>query len=129
MYENGYSFLRDEIVDSAQDSADLRTAAKRWYSSVFMPAHREIEKSDLKRAYPDLTAGDIFVLITRFYRDFLGGVPEEVGFQTLISGYMFAHRIPQRRALRFFPFNILEAFITGKGARGGFLSTGGERRI
>jgi hypothetical protein len=122
--ETGYEVLLDEMsrapVTGGPVKRDVRSSARKWYSEIFIPAHSEIAKSELPKVYPGLTPGDIFVLILRFYRDFFGGLPEDVSFRTAISGYLFAHALPQRRPWRFFPFRLLQTLITGRSEKEGF---------
>jgi len=123
--ETGYALLNEEIHTAADGSQaragksgyskkEFQAGARRWNSEVFIPACAEIGKSALPHAYPELAPGDIFVLILRFYGEYMGGLPKGVNFGTVISGYMFARRIPHRRAWRFFLFKVLQAALMGK---------------
>lgn len=111
--EIGYRLLLEEIESSAGKSKAER--AKQWYSSCYLPFCAQIGRSEIRSFYPGLSEGDIFVFIVGFYRDFievrcseknLSGV-QGISFQTLISGFMFVHRIPERRVFRGFPFRVL----------------------
>jgi hypothetical protein len=123
-FETGYAVLLDELSRRAGESGrgkrDLHSFARKWHSELFIPASSEIAKSELPKRYPGLTPGDIFVLILGFYRDFFDGLPQDVSFETAISGYMFAHALPQRRPWRIFPFRILQTLLTGRSEKAGF---------
>jgi hypothetical protein len=101
------SFRYIKRRDNAERSRRYRLeqAAKRYQ---FFPP---IDVYLLPSFYPALTEGDIFVLIVRFYREFMGGVPTE-DFHVLISGFMFAHTIPERRIWRKYPFRLIGKLIT-----------------
>ena len=123
-FETGYEVLLAELSRRSgaggAEKLDLRSSARKWYSELFIPAVSEIAKSELPRVYPELAPGDIFVLVLRFYRDFFGGLPEGVSFKTAVSGYVFAHALPQRRPWRFLPFRIIQTLITGRSEKEGF---------
>jgi hypothetical protein len=123
-FETGYAFLLDELLRRAGASGrgkrELHSFARKWYSELFIPACSEITKSELPKNYPGLAPGDIFVLILRFHREFFGGLPEAVSFKTAVSGFMFAHALPQRRLWRFLPFRFLQTLITGRSEKEGF---------
>lgn len=74
--------------------------AHRWYSSFFLPFCDAIARSLLVRRYRDIQAADIYVIVVRFYDDFMGGVPKDTGFDTLISGFLFSHNLRRRRPLK-----------------------------
>ncbi len=97
--EENYSFLLEE-VHGYPYGGSVEEKAKRWLNKKFIPFCKEIMKSELDSHYSDLTAGDVYVLINSYYTDFMGGLPENVGFSTLISGYQFAHKIRHRRKYR-----------------------------
>jgi hypothetical protein len=122
--ETGYEALLEELSLGEEVSLrsgavgagkrGLRSPARKWYTELFIPAVSEIAESELPKLYPGLTPGDIFVLILRFYREFFGGLPEDVSFETAVSGYLFAHALPQRRPWRILPFRILQTLIMGR---------------
>jgi hypothetical protein len=99
-HENGYAALLDDIGFYPGDG-DVAARARKWYSEAFLPACRDIERAGLLNRYPSLQPGDVYVLITRFYRHYLGGIPEYENFNALISGFMFSHAIHRPRILRF----------------------------
>ncbi|MFO7849007.1 MAG: ParB/RepB/Spo0J family partition protein [Spirochaetia bacterium] len=94
-----YSFLMEDVLNYTVGSS-TKEKAKSWLSEKFVPFCKEIKNSQLDRHYSDLAVGDIYVLVNSFYSDFMGDTPKNVGFSTLISGYLFAHKIKQRRAYR-----------------------------
>ena len=59
----------------------------------------------------DLLAEDIYVLMVDFYRDLLGGLPPNTSPKTLISGYLFARRIPEKRLYRSIPSRVMLTFF------------------
>lgn len=112
-YECGYEdLLRDISSYSTED--DIAARARKWYSERYLPACSHIRRSQLPYRYPKLRTGDIFVLITRFYHDHFDSTPKGVDFRSLISAFMFAHRIPEKRLLRFLPFRLLHTLLTRK---------------
>jgi hypothetical protein len=115
--EIGYRLLLEEIESSAGTGKAER--AQQWYSTCYLPFCAQIGRSEIQSFYPGLSEGDIFVLIVGFYRDFIevrcndkniSGV-QGISFRTLISGFMFAHRIPERRLFRGFPFRMLNRLV------------------
>ncbi len=115
--EIGYRLLLDEIESYSETSNTQR--AKQWYSSCYLPFCAQIGRSEIQSFYPGLSEGDIFVLVVGFYRDFidmrcsrthLSGA-QDFSFRTLISGFMFAHRIPERRVFRSVPFRLLNRLV------------------
>jgi hypothetical protein len=105
-HENGYQVLLEE-VKRFPGNGETDAQARRWYSERFLPACRRIEASSLPRRYRELQSGDIYVLINGFYGNYMGGVPPYAHYDTIISGFMFAHGIRQRRLLRFPPFKLM----------------------
>jgi hypothetical protein len=115
--EIGYRLLLEEIESSSGTSKAKK--AKQWYSSCYLPFCAQIGRSEIQSYYPGYSEGDIFVLVARFYRDFidmrcskthLSGA-HDLSFRTLISGFMFAHRIPERRVFRSVPFRLLNRLV------------------
>jgi len=115
--EIGYRLLLEEVESSAGKSTAEK--AKQWFSSCYLPFRAQIGRSEIQSFYPGLSAGDIFVLIVGFYRDFIEMRCSEknrsglqgIEFRTLISGFMFAHRIPEHHVFRSFPFRVLNRLI------------------
>jgi hypothetical protein len=110
-HENDYKVLLDDIERSPGDGSER---ARNWYNRVFLPACRDIERAGLLDHYPSLQPGDVYVLILRFYRGYLGGIPEYGDFNLLISGFMFAHAMHRPRVLRFPLFRIFTTRILRK---------------
>jgi hypothetical protein len=107
---NGYDVLLEEAKQyPVNDGTTPR--ARRWYSERFLPACRRIEATSLPKHYRDLQSGDIYVLINGFYNSYLGGVPSYTHYDTIISGFMFAHGIRQRRFLRFPLFRLVTVWF------------------
>jgi hypothetical protein len=94
-----YAFLLEEI-EAYPGGETLQEKASKWANERFYPFCRAIERSGLSSRYPDLYSGDIYALVLSFYRDFMGDIPEGMSSETLISGYLFAHRLRQRRIYR-----------------------------
>ena len=109
-YENGYEALLEE-VKHYPGGGETAALARRWYAECFLPACRRIEASSLPRRYRELQSGDLYVLINGFYRSYMGGVPPYTLYDTIISGFMFAHGIRQHRPLRFPPFKLVTALM------------------
>jgi hypothetical protein len=113
--EAGYQFLLEE-VNNLTRGPESTWDSNVWYTRQFLPACSEIEKSKLSGLYKDLTSGDIYVMIMRFYKEFMGSdrppvVNEGKEFRPVISGFMFAHKIPQRRMYRILPFRVIGALF------------------
>lgn len=110
--ESGYGVLLEEVKKFHGEG--ISENLKKWYSEIFLPACSVIRESQLLSFYPELNERDIFVLIARFYNDFMGGIPAE-DFQAVISGFMFAHSIPEHRRWRNSPFRLLGKLINRRG--------------
>ena len=95
-YEWGYRIL---LRGASRYPPGGREGARRWFSSWFLPFCRAIERSELVHRYPDIGPEDIYVIVVRFYDDFLGGIPKKRSFETLISGFLFARKIRHRPSL------------------------------
>jgi hypothetical protein len=114
--ETGYAVLQKDI-SLYPGELPVREKAVEWYSSVFLRALKEIKDSKLIRRYPTQKPQDIYVIIVRFYHEFMGGLPQGVSFGTVISGFTFAHRIPQRRLLRAAPLRLVHRILFNKARR------------
>jgi len=124
-YEGGYATLLEEIADfsragpatgaarGAAGASDLprREGARRWHSRIFGPACALLAGSSLPRRFPGAEPGDLYVMVARFYRDLLGGYPSGASYRTLLSGFRFARRLPDRRPLRAAPFRLLLSLL------------------
>jgi hypothetical protein len=110
-YETGYATLLEDIVafvrTGVHDEPPSREQVRRWNSDFFRPACALLSGSSLSRRFPGAEPGDLFVTVARFYRDLLGGYPPGASYQTLLSGFRFARRLPERRPLRAAPFRLL----------------------
>jgi hypothetical protein len=131
-YESGYATLLEEIADftpagtSAAGSgaggagaaaASQRERARNWHSSVFRPACALLSSSPLSRRFPGAEPGDLYVMVARFYRDLMGGYPAGASYPTLLSGFRFARRLPERRPLRSAPFRLLLSLLGARPRR------------
>ncbi len=112
-HESGYGVLLEQI-QSFPGEESIEMKARKWYTDTFLPASKRIESSNLPEKYENLQTGDIFILIMEFFRNYMDGIPTDTGFETIISGFMFAHGISQRRLLRSLPFRIVSAMIFRK---------------
>ncbi len=131
-YESGYATLLEEIADFAATGAsgaggeagdsDLpqREGARRWHSGTFRPACVLLAGSPLSRRFPGAQPGDLYVMVARFYHDLMGGYPAGASYRTLLSGFRFARRLPDRRPLRAAPFRLLLSLLGARprGPRG-----------
>ena len=112
-YTSGYADLLDEVREYGE-SADIPAQARDWYSTVYLPRLESIGKSELKKRYGNCREGDLYLLVTRFFKDLLGKAPTDVGFNSLISTFLFAHRIPNKRLFRRFPMRQLYLLLRGR---------------
>jgi hypothetical protein len=132
-YESGYATLLEDIPTFGRagaaaagaganaagaasggpgvDEPPSREQVRRWHSGFFLPACELLSGSSLSRRFPGAQPGDLFVTVARFYRDLLGGYPPGASYQTLLSGFRFARRLPERRPLRAAPFRLLLAAL------------------
>lgn len=123
-YEGGFATLLEEIADFAPASAVAgaaepppRELARRWHSTVFRPACALLEESSLPSRFPGAEPGDLYVTVARFYRDLMGGYPPGTSYETLLSGFRFAQRLPDRRPLRAAPFRLLLSLLGARPRR------------
>lgn len=139
-FESGYAALLEETAAFEAGGAkelSVRDRARRWHSSFFRPACELIQASALPKRFPGAQPGDLFVTVSRFYRDLMGGYPDGASYATLLSGFSFAQRVPARRPFRTAPLSFLLALmgmrVRGsrarvRGPRGRRLPAGQERR-
>jgi hypothetical protein len=119
-YESGFATLLEDIAAFGRASAAVaaggttgageppsRERVRRWHSAFFLPACALLAGSSLSRRFPGAEPGDLFVTVARFYRDLLGGYPPGASYETLLSGFRFARRLPERRPLRAAPLRLL----------------------
>ena len=119
--EAGYKYLIDEVSAYTPDKNNPGSG-KMWYTQQFLPACSEIKRSRLPDLYPDISTSDIYVLVMRFYKDILGedhvsAGRGSVGFQAMISSFMFAHKLKRKRIYRLFPFRMLGSFFYRQGRK------------
>ncbi len=112
-YTSGYADLLEEVREYGE-SEDIPGKARDWYSDVYLPRLDSISESELKRRYANCREGDLYLLVTRFFKDLMGGVPKDVGFDTAISAFVFAHQIPRKRLFRRFPLRQLYLLLRGR---------------
>jgi len=108
-HEIGYRTLLGEVAK--YPGRDMEEKGKNWYSDVFLPACRQISLSELPSVYSGFSDGDLFVLVVGFFNECMGGMPVE-GFHTLISAFMFAHTLPERRTWRKPPFRFIGRLLS-----------------
>jgi hypothetical protein len=112
-YTSGYKDFLEEVREYGE-SEDIVDKARDWYSDVYLPALDSIAESELNNRYPNLREGDLYLLITRFFKDLMGRVPQDVGFDTAISAFLFAHQIQKKRLNRRFPLRQLYLLLRGR---------------
>jgi hypothetical protein len=112
-FENGFEVLLREVGKYTADE-DTSTRGRSWYSIVYLPRCKKIEKSSLPAHYGSLRTGDIYVLIDEFYRNFMGGIPEDTDYDTIISGFVFAHGLRRRRKFRSPVHRLLTHFLLNR---------------
>jgi len=118
-YESGYAALLEEVRRfNPAAGEDFRRRARRWHSTFFLPACRQLKRSSLARSSPRARPGDLFVMVSRFYQEQLGGYPPDISFRTLLSGFLLARGQPVRGPVtRLPPFRLLLAALGGGKAR------------
>jgi hypothetical protein len=111
-YESGYAVLLEEAAGFRQsEGLPPRERARRWQAEFYRPACALLASSSLPQRFPGAEPGDLFVMVSRFYHERLGGYPPGVSYETLLSGFRFAERLPARRPLRAAPFRLLSALL------------------
>ena len=110
---SGYAELLQEVEDVTQGDSMFARAAS-WYTEVFLPRVRVIAGSELKAQYPKRRQEDLYLLVMRFYRELMGGVPVDVEFETVLSAFLFARRLSGRRMYRSFPLRQLYKLLRGR---------------
>jgi hypothetical protein len=94
--EAGYRFLLQEI--EAQSGEDpLEEKAKAWYSRVYLPACKSIERAGVAEMFPGMREGDLFVMILRFHRELDSGFERRGDFQAVLDRFL---RVRGRLRLR-----------------------------
>jgi len=110
---SGFADLLEEVRGYGE-SGDIPGKARDWYSDVYLPRLDSIAGSALKKRYANYREGDLYILVNRFFKDLMGGIPKDVGFETVISAFNFAHQIPKKRLFRRFPFRQLYFLLRGR---------------
>jgi hypothetical protein len=109
-HKYGYRTLLREIC-ACSEGKNLPHTARQWFSRTFCPSLEAIRTSQLPVIYPDILAEDLYVMITDFYYDLLGDIPSVASPESRISGYLFARKIPQKRAYRRLPSRAFLALL------------------
>jgi hypothetical protein len=112
-HESGYATLLEEVRAHRAGGQGV-DRAHHWYDRVFLPACGLLRASELARKHPHLSPGDLFVLVAAFYRELMGRTPEGVSYPSLLSAFLFAHRVPSRRFFRRAPLRLLYRLLRGK---------------
>jgi hypothetical protein len=93
--EAGYRYLLQEIErQPAEDS--LPDKGKKWYSQVYLPACKAIERAGVAEMFPGMREGDLFVMVLRFHRELDSGFERGRDFQAVLERFLRA-----RKRLRF----------------------------
>jgi hypothetical protein len=96
--DKGYRTLLDDMRAKMGDITP--ESARLWRSRTFLPLVEAVGKTRLPSFYPDLSNEDIAAMIIQFYLDFFDEYPEEDSADAVVSTYLFARRLPDRRAFR-----------------------------
>ena len=112
-YTSGYADLLEEVREYTKGD-DLAECARRWYSQVYLPRIGLIAESELKKLYEHSREGDLYLMMNRFFKELMGGIPQNVGFDVVISSFLFARGLRSKRALRRFPLRQLYKFFRGR---------------
>lgn len=94
------SLTREENYTALLEEVRSFPDPDEWARDHYFPLVRAIEKSPLSKHYQGLSGGDIYVLISLFYRDLLGEIPKDLSSETIISGYLFAHNVRHYKPFR-----------------------------
>lgn len=111
-YTSGYADLLEEVREYTQGE-DIAECARYWYSDVYLPRIRMIGESELKKRHERTREGDLYLMILRFFKELMGGIPEDAGFQQVISAFLFARRLRSRRFFRRFPLRQVYKLLRG----------------
>lgn len=112
-YTSGYTELLEE-VRACMGEDNLAECAQNWYSGVYLPRIGVLAESELRRRYAHLSEGDLYLMVSRFYRELMGGIPQDVGFDVVISTFLFARQLRSRRVLRCFPLQLVYRLLRGR---------------
>ena len=111
-YTSGYADLLDEVREYTQRE-DIAECARYWYSDVYLPRIRMIGESELKKRYEHTREGDLYLMILRFFKELMGGIPGDAGFEEVISTVLFARRLRSKRFFRRFPLRQVYKLLRG----------------
>ena len=112
-YTSGYAELLEEVREYSEGD-NLAESARSWYSEVFLPRLRVIAESELKRRYEHAREGDLYLMVTRFFKELMGAVPQDVGFDTVISSFLFARSLRSKPLFRRFPLRQVYTILRGR---------------
>ena len=112
-YTSGYADLMEE-VRAYTESDDIAECARLWYSEVYLPRLEVIAQSELKRRYKHTREGDLYLMVTRFFKGLMGTVPQDVGFGVVISTFLFARTLRSKRLFRRFPLQQVYTLLRGR---------------
>ncbi|MGQ9616271.1 MAG: hypothetical protein ACUVWJ_07685 [Spirochaetota bacterium] len=113
-YEYGYRVLLEDI-SRYFEGAVSEQKARNWYNNIYLPAVYHIKGSMLPEIYRGLQTGDIYVLIIDFFNKFMGGIPVNISFETIISGFSFAHHVQRKNIFRRLSSSIMQLLFFKKG--------------
>jgi len=125
-YTSGYAQLLEE-VRAYTGGDNLAEGAQNWYSGVYLPRIGAIAESELMKHYAHLREGDLYLMVSRFYGELMGGIPQDVGFDVAISTFLFARHLRSRRVLRCFPLQQVYRLLRGRVPR--YLHQSGNGRL
>jgi hypothetical protein len=105
-HEQGFEYLLKE-VETYTKGVFTASDHGSWYTHVFLPRCNIIKKSILPTRYAEVRTGDIYVLIGEFYQKYMDGLPAQIDYNTIISGFLFAHGLPPRRGFNSRVYRLL----------------------
>jgi hypothetical protein len=112
-YTSGFTNLLEEVREYAEGN-NLAEYARQWYSQVYLPRIGAIAESELKRLYGHAREGDLYLMVSRFYKELMGGIPQGVGYEAAISTFLFARGLRSRRSFRCFPLRQVYRLLRGR---------------
>lgn len=74
----------------------------------------QFKNSSLPEIYRSLQTGDIYVLIIDFFNKFMGGIPDNISFETIILGFSFAHHVQRKNIFRRLSSSIMKLLFFEK---------------
>ncbi|MFP4563376.1 MAG: ParB N-terminal domain-containing protein [Spirochaetia bacterium] len=107
----GYRTLLDDM--RAKMGKITPESARIWRSRTFLPLVGAVGKIKPPPLYPDLSNEEIAAVIIQFYLDFFTEYPEEDSADAVVSTYLFARRLPDRRGFRGPLFRLITRILTG----------------